>query len=188
MRPGLKLMAGVAAVGLGLDLWTKSWAFGLLPIEGQRREIVEDFFFLAHVRNPGMAWSLFQNVPSEVWVAIRSGLSAALVWLYFSSTRPGTSRFVHLAFGLLLGGALGNLYDNVWAPEGKVRDFLLFYIGKWPFPVFNIADSMITCGAPLLFLHLAAEERALAKARAEAKSRDEAKARDAAPVEPGAGA
>ncbi len=181
MRPGLKLMAGVAAVGLCLDLWTKAWAFGLLPIEGQRKEIWDDFFFLAHVRNPGMAWSLFQNVPSEAWVAIRTALSGMLVWLYLSSTRPETSRFVHVAFGLLLGGALGNLYDNVWAPEGKVRDFLLFYIGKWPFPVFNIADAMITCGAPLLFLHLAAEERAQMKARAEAK------ARASTETEPGAG-
>jgi signal peptidase II len=163
-------MLGIAVVGLAVDLYSKNWAFELLPLEGQRREVLDGFFFLAHVRNPGMAWSLFQNVPSEVWVAIRTGLSALLVWLYLSSTRPTTARYAHLAFGLLLGGALGNLYDNIRAPEGKVRDFLLFYFGDWPFPVFNVADAMITCGAPLLFLHLAAEDRAAAREKAAAEA------------------
>ena len=51
-------------------------------------------------------------------------------------------------FALILGGALGNLWDRI--AIGKVVDFLLFHYGSWSWPAFNVADSAITVGAALL--------------------------------------
>jgi len=49
---------------------------------------------------------------------------------------------------LILGGALGNLWDRV--VSGRVVDFLLFYVGQYQWPAFNVADSAIVVGAALL--------------------------------------
>ena len=54
--------------------------------------------------------------------------------------------------GLILGGAIGNYIDRL--AEGKVIDFLLFYIGSYPFPVFNAADIAVTCGTILLAVYV----------------------------------
>lgn len=179
MNRGVVVAAAVALGGLALDLWSKGAAFALVPEPRDRIAVVDGFFYLAHVRNPGMAWSLFQGVDREIWVAVRTGLSLGLLWLYRSTTRRGAPWWSHVAFGCLLGGALGNLYDNVFALDGHVRDFLLFYFWGKPFPVFNVADAMITIGAPALFLHLARHERLEAAAAREEAARRDAEARAA---------
>jgi signal peptidase II len=75
---------------------------------------------------------------------------AALAILY-ASTRPATARDRWFCFtlGLILAGTLGNLYDRI--VFNGVRDFLYFYWINWP--VFNVADCCLVCGAALLFLH-----------------------------------
>ena len=60
--------------------------------------------------------------------------------------------FTGLALALILGGAVGNLYDRILF--GRVTDFLHFYIGPHSWPDFNVADSAIVCGAALLLLDL----------------------------------
>ena len=75
----------------------------------------------------------------------------AAVGIIFWSTRPGTSKDRHLCFalGLILGGTLGNLYDRI--VFSGVRDFLWWHKGiDWP--VFNLADCCLVCGAGLLLL------------------------------------
>jgi signal peptidase II len=57
-----------------------------------------------------------------------------------------------LALSLILGGAVGNLWDRV--SDGKVTDFLDFYIGAHHWPPFNVADSAIVVGAVLLFVRM----------------------------------
>ena len=57
-----------------------------------------------------------------------------------------------IALALILGGAVGNLFDRIF--RGEVIDFLLFYYQGWSFPVFNIADIAINIGAALLILDL----------------------------------
>jgi signal peptidase II len=163
-RRGTAIFVTVATLGLTLDLWSKAVAFKAVPHPRDRIVVVEGFFLIDHVRNPGMAWSLFQDVPGAVWIVLRSGLTLALIWLYAKTVRPhGAPWWTHAAFGLLLAGALGNLYDNVFAEHGHVRDFLHFIFGGWSFPVFNVADAMITVGAPLLFVHVARHDRRTAE-------------------------
>ena len=83
---------------------------------------------------------------SNIVFAIVSVL-AALGIIYWSS-RPAMARDITLciALGLILGGTLGNLYDRV--VFGGVRDFLHWYKPEWP--VFNVADCCLVCGAGLL--------------------------------------
>jgi signal peptidase II len=176
----LAIAVGVAAATFSLDLWSKEAAFAAVPTTRDRVVVVEDFFHIAHVRNPGMAWSLFQGVDREFWVVVRTLLSAGIAWLYATSAlKRGAAAWAHMGFGFVFGGALGNLADNVFAQDGHVRDFLLFFIFGRPFPVFNVADAAITVGAPLLFVHLAIREKEEAKERARRK--EEASAAAGAP-------
>jgi signal peptidase II len=64
--------------------------------------------------------------------------------------KRGGSRMLCAGLALILGGALGNLWDRIVI--GKVVDFLLFHYGAWSWPAFNVADSAITVGAALLIL------------------------------------
>ncbi len=146
----------LVAAGVSLDLWSKAEAFRHLPSPNSRIVVVDGFFSLVPVRNPGMAWSLFQHVDRRVWIAVRGVLVAGLIGFYFSRMRPPW--WANAGFGLVVGGALGNLYDNCFAELGRVRDFLLFTFGQWDFPVFNVADALITCGAPALLIYFARHE------------------------------
>lgn len=90
----------------------------------------------------------FQHRSNSVFAVV--SLAAALgitIWSFFPSA--GRDRLLCLALGLILGGTLGNLFDRV--VFGGVRDFLDFYLIDWP--VFNIADCCLVCGAGLLMLH-----------------------------------
>jgi len=57
-----------------------------------------------------------------------------------------------IALSLILGGAVGNLWDRV--ARGRVVDFLLFYVKQYEWPVFNLADSAIVVGATLLVIEI----------------------------------
>ena len=61
-----------------------------------------------------------------------------------------TERLFCAGLALILGGALGNLWDRI--ELGQVVDFLLFHARGWHYPAFNVADSAITVGAALLIL------------------------------------
>jgi signal peptidase II len=143
----------IVVIGVAADLWTKHAAFA--AIERNRGEIVvvEGFFHLYPMRNPGMAWSLLQGFDPRFWIIVRGILSLVLIAVYW--TRPRMPWWANVAFAFVVAGALGNLYDNIFAKGGHVRDFVLLIFGGWRFPVFNIADSMITIGAPLLLLFFA---------------------------------
>jgi signal peptidase II len=72
--------------------------------------------------------------------------SVVIVWLL----RRGGSRWYCAGLALILGGALGNLWDRITI--GQVVDFLLFHWREWSYPAFNVADSAITVGAALLIV------------------------------------
>ena len=94
--------------------------------------------------NSGAAFSFLAGAQGwQRWffVAIAAGAGVLLVYLL----RRGGSRWFCLGLALILGGALGNLYDRL--AIGQVVDFLLFHYGGWAWPAFNVADSAITCGA-----------------------------------------
>lgn len=116
------------------------------------------FFSLTLAYNTGAAFSFLGNASGwQRWFlsAIAIVVSAMLVgWL--KQLRKNET-WLACSLSLVLGGALGNLYDRVL--HGQVTDFLLFYYKNWYFPAFNIADVAITIGAAMLILDMFREQK-----------------------------
>jgi signal peptidase II len=143
----------IALAVLLLDRITK-WAIAqTIPLE-DAVNIIPGFFRLTHLENTGAAFSLFADSSSPFRTTLLITFSVAalavvsvLLWKDRGVFHSGT-----LALSLILGGAVGNLWDRV--SDGKVTDFLDFYIGAHHWPPFNVADSAIVIGALLLFLRM----------------------------------
>ncbi len=150
----------VLATMLAADLWSKNWAVEALE-GGKVIPVIDGVLRFKLLYNAGMMWGMAQEVTATWWVIIRSGVLLGLIWLYFSLERHDF--LTQLAFGLVTAGASGNIYDNIFQadrPEvaGHVRDFINFH--WFEFPIFNVADSCICCGAPLLLIVLWKQEQA----------------------------
>ncbi len=109
--------------------------------------VIDRFFYLTLHRNPGGAWGIFKD--SSVLFLVLVPVIAVFLVVAIIRNRD---RFLRAVLGLILGGAIGNYIDRL--AEGKVIDFLLFYIGSYPFPVFNGADIAVTCGTILLAVYV----------------------------------
>ncbi len=110
---------------------------------------VTNFFSLVLTYNTGAAFSFLAGADGwQRWLFTVIAIAAAvlIVWLL----RRGGDPMHCLGLALILGGALGNLWDRLTL--GKVVDFLLFHYDRWAYPAFNVADSAITIGAALLIL------------------------------------
>ncbi|MDH3718047.1 MAG: signal peptidase II [Planctomycetota bacterium] len=166
------IFAAIAVLGLLIDLLTKWWIFGLLwpPVAGQRPVIWiwQPHFGLEVTLNEGALFGMGQGL---VWLFVVLSLVAAVgvvYWLFVA----GEARDLWLtcALGAISAGILGNLYDRIglhgvtWPaafgparagqPAYAVRDWILFQWNdalRWP--NFNIADSLLVCGAIMLLLH-----------------------------------
>jgi len=117
-------------------------------------QIIPDFFRLTHVENRGAAFGLFADSPSEWKIAVlvlfsivALAIVTALLWRNSHSMNT-----TGIGLSLILGGAIGNLWDRLLS--GRVVDFLLFYIGQYQWPAFNVADSAIVVGAGLLVIEI----------------------------------
>jgi signal peptidase II len=158
MSPKLRIGLAAFAVSLCLDLLTK-YLVGSNMHYGEKREVVEGFFYLTHVRNPGAAFGLFATAPEAIRLVFFIGISVVAIGIivsFFHRLAPG-DRLSALALGLILGGALGNLIDRIRYHE--VVDFLHFRLWQgYSWPDFNLADSFIVVGVALLILELLATE------------------------------
>jgi signal peptidase II len=117
-------------------------------------QIIPGFFRIIHAENPGAAFGIFADSPSQWKVGMLIGFSiialvivSALLW---KNSHTMTSTGIGLA--LILGGAVGNLWDRLVSRQ--VVDFLLFYVGPHQWPAFNVADSAIVVGAGLLVFEI----------------------------------
>ena len=105
----------------------------------------EGFFRLTHGTNTGSAFGLFQDQTTLLTIA---SLFAIGFIIYFYHSHSDRAWLTRITVGLLLGGAVGNLIDRIFA--GRVTDFI--DVGPWP--IFNLADSSITVGITLLIASL----------------------------------
>lgn len=139
----------IALVILVADLWTKDYAVAALQSQGNSYPVIDGLFSFTLRYNYGAAFSFLYDAGGwQRWffAIIAAVMSVVLtVWL---SRVAMTKKLESLGLCLILGGALGNLYDRVTL--GYVVDFLHVYWNNSHFPAFNIADSGITCGAALL--------------------------------------
>src|SRR5216684_2453122 len=136
-----------------LDRWTKYVVARRIPLYSYI-QVIPGFFRLTHTENTGAAFSLFADstAPWKTGLLIAFSVIALLV----VSVLLWRNHHAHIATGiglsLIMGGALGNLWDRL--ARGRVIDFLLFYVKRYQWPVFNLADSAIVVGAVLLVLEI----------------------------------
>ncbi len=145
----MKVTLTVAVAVALLDQLTKALiAAYLAPGE---TIVVTPFLQLVTLYNPGAAFSLFAQASG--WQRPLLLLLAVAVTLWLLREAQQTSeRRAQIAFGLIVGGALGNAWDRL--VHGAVHDFLLLHYRQWAWPAFNLADSAITIGVLLLFWYL----------------------------------
>lgn len=147
------LVATVGGSVLVIDQITKFLVATRLPLH-DRVPVVDGFLAITHVRNRGAAFGLFADIQSESlrWALVAvSLLAVALIWLY---AREGWHHpVIVVAFGAILGGAMGNLVDRLW--RDGVVDFVLVHWRGYSWPSFNVADAAITMGAIVLFIAMA---------------------------------
>jgi signal peptidase II len=139
------------------DLVTKSWA--LRALEGQPSELFGGLIPLTLAFNRGAAFGIRLGDDSR-WFFIPVTLIALvlLAVLFKQASQRDILRITSIS--LVVAGAAGNLYDRVRWSQGVVDFIGPINLGFWDFPIFNVADSAITCGAILLAISFWLEERA----------------------------
>jgi signal peptidase II len=150
LRKYVLLIAGAV---LGLDRLSKWIIAQTIPLHGSI-PVIPGLFKLTHVTNGGAAFGLFADSPSElrIVVLIFFSILALVVVLALLWRHTHGMNSTAVALSLILGGALGNLWDRVLS--GHVVDFLEFYIGQYVWPDFNVADSAIVVGAAILMVEI----------------------------------
>lgn len=149
----MSAVLAIAGLILVLDQITKLIALERLS-PGVMVPVIEGFFALTLVLNPGLAFGLLGGLPGPWrWVVAVLSLAALFVLARMAMRilTPGTV-LDRTAIGLIFGGAVGNLIDR--ARFGAVVDFIDVYYRGWHWPAFNVADSAITVGVVLLALRL----------------------------------
>ncbi len=158
----------VAGGGLAVDLASKRWIFDWLGASGGRIYwIWPRVFGFQTSLNEGALFGMGQGM---VWFFALLSIAAALAILWWLFVVGAARQWVlAVALSAIMAGILGNLYDRVGLPGLKwtetsdlhrigdpvfaVRDWILVKFGTWPWPNFNVADSLLVCGASLLMWH-----------------------------------
>lgn len=147
----------IAAIVFAIDRVTKVWIERTVSV-WDSYHVIPGFFDIVHTKNRGAAFGIFSEGDSQLRTFLLIAVSVAvLIFVAYVLLRPGSggfseTRLTIVGLALVLGGALGNIYDRV--VHGQVTDFLEFYSGAWRFAAFNVADSAITVGAGLLILDM----------------------------------
>lgn len=137
---------------------------------GERVPVIDGFFNLTHVRNPGGAFSFLASLDGGLRQAffLGTGVIAIVLLVYFLAKVDRDEWLAPMAIGGILGGALGNLSDRLY--YGEVIDFLDFrLIGGYVWPTFNMADCWIVVGVGVLMIQMFFEEDPDANEDAEAE-------------------
>jgi signal peptidase II len=154
--------------GCGLDLATKHWMFGRPNLlSGQTCWVCPDVFGFQINLNDGALFGMGQGMTGLFAVLSVAAAVGIVYWLFYAGAAH--DRLLTIALACITAGILGNLYDRlglpglVWRTANPhhqvgdavhaVRDWILVMIGTHPWPTFNIADSLLVCGAFLLAVH-----------------------------------
>src|SRR5947208_17190886 len=143
----------IALLVVLLDRWTKRAVATHIGMYAHI-QIIPGFFRITHTENTGAAFSLFADSPSHWKTGLLiafSVIAMIVVFVLLWRTRQPLT-LTGIALSLILGGAVGNLWDRV--ASGRVVDFMLLYVKQYQWPVFNLADSAIVLGASLLVIEI----------------------------------
>ncbi|MBV8060430.1 MAG: signal peptidase II [Alphaproteobacteria bacterium] len=139
----LYLMGLVAAV----DQLSKWWVVNKTLAETSKVEVTS-YFNIILMHNRGMTFGLLNNINHAYMPFVMVGIAVAVIALLTRWLLRTNSKLVTAALGLIMGGAIGNIFDRV--RFGAVIDFLDFYYGNYHWYTFNVADAAIVAGVGLL--------------------------------------
>lgn len=134
-----------AVAALAADQASKAFVLVNSDMLAAGNPVFPGFNLIFH-RNYGVTFGFFQNVP---WWGLALVATAVVLFLVVSLIRT-TQAAEAIAYGMVIGGALGNILDRL--RFGGVTDFLDFYLGTTHWPAFNLADLFVVCGAGLLLI------------------------------------
>jgi signal peptidase II len=156
LRPKYIVLGSIFLVIMVLDLITKRWALEALAFE--RSEILGGLVPLTLAFNRGAAFGISLGDDSRwFFVPVTLVALALLAMLFRQAQDKDLLRVVSIS--LVVSGAVGNLYDRVRWNRGVIDFIGPIDLGFWDFPIFNVADMAITCGAILLALSFWFEEQ-----------------------------
>jgi signal peptidase II len=138
----------ISAIVIVLDLYTKHLILGAFQFGEQLK--ITSFFDLVRYHNEGAAFGFLNDAGGwQKWFFTAISIVAVIVITYLIKKNPSQKLFC-LGLALVLGGAIGNLYDRITL--GYVVDFLNFHIDNYYWPAFNVADSAICVGVAILLI------------------------------------
>lgn len=138
----------ISSIIVALDLYTKHMIQQAYQLGDFTK--ITSYFDLVRAHNTGAAFSFLADAGGwQKWFFAIISLVAVIVLTYLIKKNLHNKLFC-LGAALILGGAIGNLYDRLTL--GYVVDFLSFHINNWYWPAFNVADSAICIGVGLLLL------------------------------------
>lgn len=139
----------LAVVVLLLDLGSKMLVMDYFQL-GESMPLIP-FLNLTYAHNPGAAFSFLADKDGwQRWLFALIAIAIVIALLILMYRCSGKQRLNNIAFAMIIGGALGNLFDRM--VHGFVIDFIDFYVKGWHYPIFNLADSFICVGAALVVL------------------------------------
>jgi signal peptidase II len=146
----------LTAVIVAFDQLTKAWVNASVAL--YERINLLPFLDITHMRNSGAAFSFLSNASGwQRWFFTALALAVSAMILVWLRRLPREQHRLSAGLALILGGALGNVWDRL--QFGHVIDFIYIYYQGWYWPAFNVADSAISVGAALLILDALAARR-----------------------------
>jgi signal peptidase II len=152
------IFISILVAGLALDLASKLLVLQHLPL-GAQVPVISGLFNLVHVHNKGAAFGLMANLSVEFarWLFVGTTILVLAVVGYLWRRVPEDHWPAALGYSLIMVGALGNLLDRLRL--GEVVDFLDLHWGRYHWPAFNVADSLVCLGAGVLVWVIMTEEK-----------------------------
>lgn len=143
----------LSLIVIAADQVSKHWFVSHLDMYEQI-VVIPDLFSWTLAYNRGAAFSFLANEAGwQRWFFAVIAAAVSIILVVWIKRLKSNERWLAIALALVLGGAIGNLYDRVVL--GHVVDFILVHWKtQWYFPAFNIADSAITVGAVMLALDM----------------------------------
>lgn len=148
----VRMLMLVVLATLMLDQFSKYWLLYEFGMFARPPVVVTEWFSLVMWWNHGVSFGMLSDAANRyapyVLMAVAIVISGVLSRLALQTE----CRFERVAYGLVVGGALGNALDR--ARYGAVADFLYFHVGEVGWPAFNIADSAICVGVFVLLIRM----------------------------------
>lgn len=146
-----RFLAALIVALVAADWGTKIWVANRLEL-GETLQLVDGWLYFIHRHNPGVAFSMFADLPDNIRIPMLSLLSIIGIVLFSRVVIQSQDHWSRLAAATVIAGATGNLGERLL--NGRVTDFV--FVPYFPF-VFNFADAAITVGGTLLAARLFTE-------------------------------